>query len=237
MAGAVGTRNYIFTDDPKVILQGLQDNYGQMTPTEKTKMEADWSAAWNPSEPIELLLDRLEDCYVLSVAAKPAYTKDQIIDKALTTIQRTGLYPTVILEYQASATKNKNWAEFKTHFAEAYMVRLQSGQSGGNPYHGATNVYEDDNASITTLHNNLANLTHASNANTSELNKNISSMAQEMTALHTKVGQQAQKLANMATTPTVENPAWSAPPTWAAPPPVPTNIYPNPGATAPYTPP
>ena len=45
--GAVGTRNYRFTDDPKVILQGLQDNYSQMTPVEKTKMEADWSAAWN----------------------------------------------------------------------------------------------------------------------------------------------------------------------------------------------
>ena len=57
VAGAVGTRNYRFTDGPMVILQGLQDNYGQMTPTEKTKMEADWSAAWNPSEPIELLFD------------------------------------------------------------------------------------------------------------------------------------------------------------------------------------
>ena len=28
LAGSVGTRNYRFTDDPKVILQGLQDNYG-----------------------------------------------------------------------------------------------------------------------------------------------------------------------------------------------------------------
>ena len=27
VAGSVGTRNYRFTDDPKVILQGLQDNY------------------------------------------------------------------------------------------------------------------------------------------------------------------------------------------------------------------
>ena len=58
-----------------------------------------------------------------------------------------------------------------------------------------------------------------------------------MTALRTTVGQQAQKLANMATTPMVANPAWSTPPTWAAPPLVPTNIYLNPGATAPYIPP
>ena len=52
------------------------------------------------------------------------------------------------------------------------MIRLQSGQSGGNPYHGAANAYEnDDSDSITTLHNTLANITHAFNANTTELNK------------------------------------------------------------------
>ena len=139
-----------------------------MTPTEKTKMEAEWSAAWNLLEPIELLFDRLDDCYVLSVATKPSYTQEQMIDKVLTAIQRTGLYPTAILEYQAFATKNKNWVEFKTHFAEVYMVRLQFVQSGGNPYHGAANVYKDDNNSITTLHKKLANLTHASNANKSK---------------------------------------------------------------------
>ena len=84
------------------------------------------------------------------------------------------------------------------------MVRLQSGKSGGDPYHGAANAYKNDNNSITTLQNTLANPTHASNANTSELNKKISSMAQEMTALRTTVRQQAQQLANMATTTTVE---------------------------------
>ena len=109
---------------------------------------------------------------MLSVPAKPAYTQEQMIDKALTAIQYTGLYPTAILEYQAFPTENKNWAEFKNNFAEAYMIRLQSGQSGGDPYHGAVNSYENyDNDSITTLHNTLANLTHASNANTTELNK------------------------------------------------------------------
>ena len=104
---------------------------------------------------------------MLSIAEKPAYTQEQTIDKALTAIQRKGLYSTTILKYKYSPTENKNWAEFKNHFAEAYMIRLQSGQCGGNPYHGAFNAYEnDDNNSITTLHNNLDNLTHASSANT-----------------------------------------------------------------------
>ena len=33
VAGAVVTCNYRFTDDPKFILQGLQDNYRKITPT------------------------------------------------------------------------------------------------------------------------------------------------------------------------------------------------------------
>ena len=94
-----------------------------------------------------------------------------MIDKALTAIKRTVLYPIAILEYQAFATENKNRGEFKTHFAEAYMVCLKSGQSGGNPYHGAAKAYAYEKDSIATLHNTLTNLTHASNANTSELNK------------------------------------------------------------------
>ena len=105
---------------------------------------------------------------------KPAYTQEKMIYKALTAIQRTGIYPTAILEYQAFPTENKNWAGFKNHFAEAYMVCLQSGQSGGNPYHGATKAYEnDDNDSINKLHHTLANLTHASNTNTTDLKKKI----------------------------------------------------------------
>ena len=114
------------------------------------------------------------DCYVLSVDEKPANTQDHMIDKAVTAIQHTGLYTTAILEYQSFSTENKNWAELKNHFAEAYIVRLQSGQIGGNPYHGSDKVYKKyDNDSITTLHNTLSNLTHASNANTTELNKKI----------------------------------------------------------------
>ena len=113
-AGSVGTCNYRFTDDHKSILQGLQDNYGHMTPAEKTKMETDWSAAWNQSEPIELLFDRLEEFYVPSVATKPAYTQEQMIDKALTAIQRTGLYPTSILEYQVFPTEKKIGQNSKT---------------------------------------------------------------------------------------------------------------------------
>ena len=71
-AGTIGSKIYKPTNNPKAIITALQANYGQMTPGEKTIMEQKWSAPWNPVDPIEILFDTLEDCYVLSVSAKPA---------------------------------------------------------------------------------------------------------------------------------------------------------------------
>ena len=69
-----------------------------MTPLEKSAMERRWSESWNPNEPIENFFDRLEDFYVQSIIQPPAYTAEQTVDKALTAIQTTGLFPTAILE-------------------------------------------------------------------------------------------------------------------------------------------
>jgi hypothetical protein len=46
-------------------------HHGKLGPAEKTENEGKWSEAWNPSEPIEELFDRLEECYVLALVNKP----------------------------------------------------------------------------------------------------------------------------------------------------------------------
>ena len=70
-----------------------------MTPLEKSALEKRWSDGWNPNEPIESFFDRLEDCYVMAITQPPAYTSEQMIDKAVTAIQTTGLFPTAILDW------------------------------------------------------------------------------------------------------------------------------------------
>ena len=62
---------------------------------------------------------------MLSVSAKPAYTAEQMIDKGITAIKRTGLYSTALVKWQAFELADQSWSEFKAHFAEAYEVRLQ----------------------------------------------------------------------------------------------------------------
>ena len=62
-------------------------------------MERRCSESWNPNEPIENFFYRLEDCCVQSITQPPAYTAEQMVDKALTAIQLTCLFPTAILEW------------------------------------------------------------------------------------------------------------------------------------------
>ena len=90
-------------------------------------MEKRWSEGWNPNEPIENFFDRLEDCYVQSITQPPAYTSEQMVDKALTAIQTTSLFPTAFLEWNCFMDAHQTWLELKSHFQEAYELQLQSG--------------------------------------------------------------------------------------------------------------
>ena len=98
MDGGIGALHYKGNQCPRTILDHLRNLYGRPTPMEKKMNEANWAAAYNPNEPIEDLYDRLEECFVVALVAKLAYTMDQMVDKALIAVQRTGLYATAILE-------------------------------------------------------------------------------------------------------------------------------------------
>ena len=123
------------------------------TPDEKTSNERRFLAGWQPGEPTEELFDRLEDCYVKSIVMKPPFTMEQMLDKAKYAVQRTGLYATAMLEWDAILDNNATWPEFKLHFTEAYDSRIHTGTGttsvGG--YHGAFNAgddYPDDDSHL-----------------------------------------------------------------------------------------
>ena len=42
-----------------------------------------WRPDWNPSEPIEELINRLEDCYIFAIYMSSVYTPAQLIERAL----------------------------------------------------------------------------------------------------------------------------------------------------------
>ena len=116
---------------------------------EKTMNEENWAAAYKPNEPIEDLYGRLKECFVVALVAKPAYTMEQMVDKALIAVQRTGHYATAILEWNAVDVMNQTWTEFKMHFTEAYDLHIHSGAgtAGTMWYHGVNNATGADDDS------------------------------------------------------------------------------------------
>jgi hypothetical protein len=56
------SKNYRATDETSKITTNLCNIYGRPTPAKKRANKAKFSAPWNPSNPIEELIDRLKEC-------------------------------------------------------------------------------------------------------------------------------------------------------------------------------
>jgi hypothetical protein len=193
----IGTKVFTVRDDPKQILANLRTKYGAATPADKANNEKMFNQPWNPNEPIEALFDRLEECYVVSIMSKPAFTMEQLIDKAIVAIQRTGLYETALLEWNGFAPEHKTWPELKSHFEEAYELRLTAGQ-GTSAFHGYVNNAETaaDDDSITSIQESLNSIHMANNANYANLQEHLKAARAETAALRAELAATQQTMAN-----------------------------------------
>eukprot|EP00804_Cyclotella_cryptica_P001457 CCRYP_003690-RA/>CCRYP_003690-RA protein AED:0.47 eAED:0.47 QI:0/-1/0/1/-1/1/1/0/109 len=105
--------------------------------------------------------------------AKPPFTLEQVIDKAIIAIQRTGLYETALLEWQGFEEANKTWEQLKHHFEEAYEIRLASGQGTAGTHGYVYNAEAQDDDSISTIHDSLQSIHIANNANFQSIQDHI----------------------------------------------------------------
>jgi hypothetical protein len=153
MDANIGVSNYKQTESPREIIEALLHRYSQPSAAEKATNEKAWSELWNPADPIEDMIQRLEECYATSLIFKPAYTLEQMIDKALTSIKATGLYVHATLEWQGFLDVNQTWPEFKNHFVEAYDAWLANGVGNdvSSGYQGAHAARKEDDGSIISL--------------------------------------------------------------------------------------
>jgi hypothetical protein len=62
----MGVREYRPTDDPREIIAQLTRRYGRKTSKEVNEQDALWRQGLNPSEPIEEMIDRLENTYIFA---------------------------------------------------------------------------------------------------------------------------------------------------------------------------
>ena len=211
----VGNREYRPSDDIVASLRNLSQFYGRMSPQERTGMETNWSAPWNPGlVPIETYLATLEDVYVLSVRHPPSYTMDQMIQKAIDAITVTGLLPNHLLEWNGFDPANQNWDELRTHFGEGYGHLLLTNGSIPQRVGAANLAIEDGTIEAEDLHDDeevslssvLGGLQSANSAAAQQTNSAIVALTQQVQALTTEMAQMRSAPAAPA-----DVPSWAQP--------------------------
>ena len=197
---SMGARVYKANECPRTIIAQLRTTYGKYTPQEKQANQAAFDAPWNPSDPIEELFSRLEECYITALLARPAITMEQIIDKATTAIQMTGHFPTALLEWNGFDDINKTWPQLKEHFAEAYELFISTG-GGTAGSHGYVNMAADDD-SIKSIENTLGQMSVTNNANYQAVTDEVKELRNALT-----LTQQQLAMVAKSTNPAQQTPA------------------------------
>ena len=122
-----------------------------------------------------------------------------------------GLFIQNIVTWNALPPNEKKWANFKTHFAQAYDADLESGATAGaTGYHEAVAALSNDD-SIGSISNSIAQMNMANNANIRAINKIMNTSNNELRQALVATQQQVAALAR-AVNEAHQRPTWSAPP-------------------------
>ena len=102
------------------------------------------------------LFSCLEECYMVAMTTKPAYTMEQLIDKAYTAILQTGLYELPCAEFCGMEPEHQTYAMLKENMMQVFELRLQMGTSGEQ--NTSYNAYRADDDLMGTITESLQNM-------------------------------------------------------------------------------
>jgi hypothetical protein len=104
----------------RAMIDHLYARYGNINPTRIEENDAAFKADYDPSEPIEVLFQQIEETTTFASAAKQPYTSQQIITNSYNILQRTGLFSRSLHEWRDRNDTNKTWVEFQAFFTKAW---------------------------------------------------------------------------------------------------------------------
>lgn len=197
----------------RALIVHLMTSYGQITPTELAANDIRYRAAYDPSQPIELLFGQIEDAMDYADAGGSPYSAAQVITNAYALVFNTGMMPESCREWRRRTEAEKTWGNFKLAFAEAHQdLRQVQATTQGAGYHGANAAMEsfahetaDAFANLATAtaadRHILAELTAANTALTSQLAAKEAELAQLRNAAPPRSGGRQSNRSNTHRTP------------------------------------
>jgi hypothetical protein len=158
----------------------LQDN--------DERMKADYDV----NQPIEVLIDQIDDAVDMASAADAAYTPVQVVTTAYTLVLKTGMFPDDCKAWRRLTTAEKTWTAFKPIFTLAHQElrdALHTSKSAG--LQSANNAMESDQHNIqqdtVDAIANLATATAANRSTVATLSATNSKLVAEILVLNAKL--------------------------------------------------
>ena len=111
------------------IINFLFRNFGRVTPANLSDAEQQLLAwTFDPSLPIVLLYNKVDDLMDLANAAGSPYSAQQIINLAYILLNKTGKFTTGIREWNRIPQAQRTWDAFQLHFSQAHRELRESGE-------------------------------------------------------------------------------------------------------------
>jgi len=169
------------------IIDHLLTRYGNITPTQSIENDVFFHQKIDLSQPFATHTARWEECRDFSNDNNAGYTNEQMCNNAYNLLSRTGHFRRECQAWTARPIIEKTWANFKTHFNNAYRdLRTFQAETSQQGYHGANAAIEGEDEIEQIFHETVANLAAESSASAQlqvSQAQAISSLTQQMTAL------------------------------------------------------
>jgi hypothetical protein len=188
------------TISTRQLIEHLYRTYGNITPADLIENDERMKTTYDPSQPIEVLFDQIEDAVELADATSAAYTTPQIIAIAYNCLFQTGLYTEACRDWRRQAVGYKTWPQLKIDFALAHQeLRESQVTSQGAGYHGANFTYEMQEDTAIALAN-LATATASDRSAVSQLSTTNSQLSTQLAAMSTQLNTALAEIAQLKTT-------------------------------------
>lgn len=181
------------------MIQHLYTNYGPISQVDLDSNHKRLNSPYDPSVPIEILFQQIEDAVEYADAANAPFSDAQIVNAAYLHMLRTGVYKDACKEWNRRPANEKTWQNFKTDFTAAYveLLHFQNAEQEagiinqvegmGAPTAEAVNAYHRE---TTDAINALAAATAADRncvANLTQANATLSEKVTELTSCFTRL--------------------------------------------------
>ena len=173
------------------LMTHLLQRYGKITASDLMANKRRMDEPLDPSVPIDVYFQRIDECVQFATDAETAYTPQQILQTAYYGISLSNLYTDACKEWRRKPQAEKTWTNFKTFFASEYheLKEQEKTTAMGQGYHSANVVRQnaDDDALI------VESLQHLALAATTD-KQTIAQLVESNAKLTENIGKLSEKL-------------------------------------------